>query len=121
MRTSRFIFYTVIGTVLCLFYVFQQTQITKLGYRITTAQKMLNTVMDRKTYLEYTASSLESPLHLDKTLFVNNAEFEMPQHYRLVKVSTSPTVKVASSASALKRFAFATFFGGRSAEAKPVK
>ena len=41
MRTSRCILYTAVVTVLSLFYVFQQTEIVKLGYKITRAENVL--------------------------------------------------------------------------------
>ena len=122
MRTSRSILYTALGTVLCLVYVFQQTEIVKLGYRITFAQKVLESCLDRKTALEYTVSSLESPLNLDKSLFLKKDGYEMPQTFKLVKVGRpkrigSPVERMVSA----KRFAFLSVFADKQAEAKTVK
>lgn len=129
MRTSRWIFYTVLGTALCLLYVYQQTEIVKLGYRIRTAEKVLESCLDRKIALEYTLSSLESPVNIDKTLFLKGDGFEMAKDYKLVKLETSrpvqPVLMARAARSArntiFKRLAFSTWFGARSAEAKTIK
>ena len=135
MRTSRCILYTALGTVLCLFYVFQQTEIVKLAYRITSTENILESALDKKTSLEYTLSSLESPLSLDKNLFLQNNGFEMAGKYRLVKVdkvdkvSTSAkgslvkvaVVKTSNRGVLFKRLAFSAIFASKQAEAKTVK
>lgn len=126
MRTSRSILYTALGTVLCLLYVFQQTEIVKLGYRIKTAEKVLESCWDRKTALEYTLSALESPLNMDKSLFIKGNSFEMAKDYKLVKLvpqGKTTGVKVARLAQkpALKRWTFVSGFAARSAEARTIK
>jgi hypothetical protein len=126
MRTSRSIFYTALGTVLCLLYVFQQTEIVKLGYRIKTAEKVLESCWDRKTALEYTLSSLESPLNMDKSLFIKGDDFEMAKDYKLVKLAprrSGPGTKGARPVQQpdLKRLAFVPWFAARSAEARTIK
>lgn len=129
MRTSRGIFYTFLGTALCLLYVYQQTEIVKLGYRIRSAEKVLESCLDRKIALEYTLSSLESPVNIDKALFLKGEGFEMARDYKLVKLKTGRSVqrtrmaKAARSArnTIFKRLAFSTWFGARSAEAKTIK
>ncbi|MFH0941334.1 MAG: hypothetical protein V1840_05725 [Candidatus Omnitrophota bacterium] len=132
MRTSRCILYTALGTVLCLFYVFQQTEIVKLAYRITSTEKILESALDKKTSFEYTLSSLESPLSLDKNLFLKNNGFEMAGKYKLVKVDNVNTsakgspvkvaaVKTSNRGVLFKRLAFSAIFASKQAEAKTVK
>ena len=128
MRTSRCILYTALGTVLCLFYVFQQTEIVKLAYNITSAEKVLEASLDKKTSLEYTLSNLESPLSLDKNLFLKNDGYEMAGKYKLVKVGVPGVVpvrvasaKAPSRGSMLKRLALSTIFASKQAEAKTLK
>jgi hypothetical protein len=117
--------------VLCLFYVFQQTEIVKLAYKITGTEKILEGALDKKTSLEYTLSSLESPLSLDKNLFLQNNGFEMAGKYKLVKVDKVSTsarapvkvaaVKTSTRGVLFKRLAFSSVFAGKQAEAKTVK
>lgn len=129
MRTSRSILFTALGTVLSLLYVFQQTEIVKLGYKITSAQNVLEQCFDRKTSLEYTVFSLESPFNLDKSLLLQKDGFEMPQTYKLVKVGPAKNVagarvKTARSASrtaGIRRLAFLSLFADKQAEAKTIK
>ena len=130
MRTSRCILYTAVTTILCLLYVFQQTEIVKLGYKITVVQKVLETSLDRKTMLEYALSKLESPQNLDSNLFLKNDGFEMAQSFKLVKVgsvgrASETFAKVGNGPegrlAALKRLAFSSLFASRQAEAKTVK
>lgn len=130
MRTSRCILYTAVVTILSLFYVFQQTEIVKLGYRITRTEKVLESMRDRRTSLEFTLTSLESPLSLDKNLFLNNNnEYEMAQSFKLVKVmpkaqGMQATVVARGGGqplSFLKRLAGQNIFAPGQAEAKTVK
>jgi hypothetical protein len=128
MRTSRLIFYAFLGTVAGLFYVFQQTEIVKLGYKITSTEKILQTALDRKTSLEYTLSSLESPSHLDKTLFLQDNRFEIAQRYKLVKVHRPAAPGIVSRVAQARpkrnmfnRFAFQSLFASKQAEAKTIR
>ena len=107
-------------------YVFQQTEIVKLGYQITSTEKILEAALDRKTSLEYTLSSLESPLSLDKNLFLKNEGFEMAKDCKLVKLG--PAAKTFATAGAhpapvsrLKQLASQMLFANKQAEAKTVK
>lgn len=130
MRTSRCILYTALGTVLCLLYVFQQTEIVKLGYRIHATGKVLETAVDHKTMLEYTLSTLESPRNLDQNLILKNDGFEMAQGFRLVKVDTAgagispmtrPKMASRPRGTIFSRLAFQSLFASRQAEAKTLK
>ncbi len=131
MRTSRCILYTAIVTVLSLLYVYQQTEIVKLGYRITRAENVLESMRDRRTSLEFTLTSLESPSNLDKNLIMNNNnQYEMAQSFKLVKVapSRSQGLRVAAGTrngfaplSFLKHLARQGIFAPTQAEAKTVK
>ncbi len=127
MRTSRCIFYTTLATAICVLYVAQQTEIVKLGYKITAAEKILQASLDRKTSLEYTLSSLESPLSLEKNLLQQKDNYEMAQSYKFVKVDAGRVRKASAprptrlvKKSAFKRLAFQSFFAGKSAEAKTI-
>ena len=126
MRTSRCIFYTLLVTMFALLYVAQQTEIVKLGYKIHQAERVLEALRDKKTSLEFTLSSLESPLHLDKSLFLNNNDFEMAQSYKLVKVAPQglkPVLYAQASQrqSVLQRLAKLSIFEARQAQAQTTQ
>ena len=129
MRTSRCILYTALVTGFCLFYVFLQTEVVKLGYRITTAQKALETSLDRKEALAFTLSTLESPLSIDKNL-LKDKPYEIAKDYRLVKLTApqapgvfSGRAKTNATAkeSVFKRLAWSNLFASRQAEARTIK
>jgi len=112
-------------------YVFQQTEIIKFGYKITSAQKILQASLDRKTTLEYTLSSLESPSNLDKNLFLKNDGFEIAQKYKFVKMGAgsknhlmlakAKPVSRTGQRLSWKRLALQTLFANKQAEAKTIK
>jgi len=125
MRTSRCIFYTVLVTGFCLLYVFMQTEVVKLGYRITAAQKNLETCLDRKEALAFTLATLESPLSLDKNL-LKDKPYEIAKDYRLVKLTEGSSFKPAkingvAKDSLFKRLAWQNLFASRQAEARTIK
>lgn len=128
MRTSRYILYTALLTVFSLLYVFQQTEITKAGYKITEAQQASEACLDHGTVLEYTLSALESPVNFDKNLFFKKDQFELASGYMLVKIA--PITGAAAQASVLapgpfslplKRLALKSWFAAKEAQAKTIK
>lgn len=129
MRTSRWILSTAAATMFALLYVFQQTEIMKVGYKITEAQKILEASLDRKTALEYTLSTLESPLNFDKNLFLQSNQFELAGGYKLVRLAPAPGAAaknvaasgVRASGGPTKRLALRSLFAARQAEAKTIK
>ena len=125
MRTSRSILYTALGTVLCLLYVFQQTEIVKLGYRIRSSEKVLESCFDKRIALEYTLSTLESPLNIDKTLLLKGDGFEMARDYKLVKLETKkgPRTGLASVTDKARgtRLAFVSWVSAKTAQAQTIK
>lgn len=125
MRTSRCIFYTALVTGFCLLYVFLQTEVVKLGYRITVAQKNLETCLDRKEALAFTLATLESPLSLDKNL-LKDKPYEIAKDYRLVKLTADVSSKQVKNGrvtkdSLFKRLAWQNLFASRQAEARTIK
>ena len=128
MRTTRYLFTTALVTVLGLLYVFQQTQVIQLGYRITAEERRLEEAQDRRTALEFTLSTLESPVSIEQNFMLPNGSFEMPSALRLVKVevpaaasAAALSVATSSTSSGWRRFAFHSLFSARPAEARTVK
>jgi hypothetical protein len=102
-----------------------QTEVVKLGYRITAAQKTLETCLDRKEALAFTLATLESPLSLDKNL-LKDKPYEIAKDYRLVMLTTGTSSKQAKSSatakdSLFKRLAWQNLFASRQAEARTIK
>lgn len=128
MRTARCLFITGLVTALGLLYVFQQTQVLTLAYRIAAEEQKLQAAQDRRTALEFTLSTLESPVSIEQNFMLPNGSFEMPAAFRLVKVEAPAAVSAAalsvaasSTSSGWRRFAFRSLFSARQAEARTVK
>jgi len=128
MRTTRCLFVVGLVTVLSLLYVFQQTEVVKLGYRITAEEQKLEAAQDRRTALEFTLSTLESPVSIEQNFMLPDGNFEMPSAFRLVKVpgpaapsAAALSVATSSTSSGWRRFAFHSLFSARQAEARTVK
>ncbi len=127
MKTTRCLVLTGLVTVLCLLYVFQQTQVLKLAYRITAEEQKLEAAQDRRTALEFALSTLESPVSIEQNFMLPNGSFEMPSAFRLVKVerpaasAAALNVATSSTSSGWRRFAFRSLFSARQAEARTVK
>lgn len=127
MRTSKCIALTVLGTVLCLLHVFLQTEIVKFGYEINSASQILDTQKDKQTSLQFVLSSMQSPLNIDKSLSSDKDVYQLPDSFKLVKLSPagssvdSGMTAPDRAAPVLRRFAFSTFFTGRQAEARTIK
>ena len=86
MKTTRCLCVTGLVTVFSLLYVFQQTEVVKLGYKITAEEKRLEEAQDRRTSLEFTLSTIQSPISIEENFMVPSGGFEMPHAFRLVKV-----------------------------------
>ena len=128
MRTTRCLLIAGLVTVLSLLYVFQQTEVVKLAYRITAEEQRLEAAQDRRTTLEFALSTLESPVSIEQNFMFPNGSFEMPRSFRLVKVegpsaasAAALSVATSSTSSGWRRFALRSLFSARQAEARTVK
>ena len=128
MKTTRCLCVMGLVTVFSLLYVFQQTEVVKLGYRITAEEKRLEAAQDRRTSLEFTLSTLQSPVSIEENFMVPSGSFEMPRAFRLVRIeepadTTAAALNVATSSRSTgwRRFALSALFSARQAEARTVK
>jgi len=126
MKTTRCLAITGLVTVLGLLYVFQQTQVLKLAYRITAEEQKLEAAQDRRTALEFALSTLESPVSIERNFMLPNGSFEMPSAFRLVKLerpasAAALSVATSSTSPGWRHFAFRSLFSARQAEARTVK
>jgi len=128
MKATRCLCVMGLMTVLSLLYVSQQTEVVKLGYQITAEEKRLVEAQDRRTSLEFTLSTIQSPVSIEENFMVPSGSFEMPHAFRLVKIE-EPVDAAASAATAAastppkgwRRFALSALFSARSAEARTLK
>lgn len=122
MRLPKFLIVISTVTLLAMIYVHQQTEIFYLAYGREKKQANLQELIDRNNILRYNTSLLSSLPYLDKKLFVNNADFEIPQEQRLVKlILVEKELNVANNFKKRENL-FSKFFNimTQQAEAKPL-
>ena len=67
MKIRKFIFYFFLVFVLLLFYVWQQIQVVRLGYKIETCEKEIKHFGDENRYLRIRIGELTSLEYIEKT------------------------------------------------------
>lgn len=85
MRLSKFLIIIVFITCLCLLYVYQQTEIFRLAYTGQKKNTRLDELLDKNAILRYNINSNSSVVNLADKLSAN-ADFQIPENYRLVRV-----------------------------------
>lgn len=121
MKLSRFLLITALATQLCLLYVYQQTEIFRFGYQGQKRLSQFEDLLDKNTLLRYNIAQSASLVRLGDKVAASS-EFQMPDTYRLVKLTHSLTgLKVAGSAPK-KETILSGLFGIKSqAEAKTTE
>lgn len=120
MKLSRFLFLVSLVTAFSLLYVYQETEIFRLAY---TGQKKLTVfqdLLDKNTILRYNIIQTASLTRIgNKALIVG--DFEMPNTYRLVKL-TEPLRGLKVSYKMPKKETLLSRLLGvkREAEARPI-
>lgn len=120
MKVSKFLLLVAAFTVFILLYVYQQSEIFRLGYIIDRKQDKFQYLLDKNALLRYNVQKNASLIHLGDKLS-RCADFQMPDTYRLVKVMY-PVTKLGSPIPfARKENIIARIFGvKRQAEAKTI-
>jgi len=67
VKIRKFIFYFFLVFVLLLFYVWQQIQVVRLGYKIETCEKEIKHFGDENRYLRIRIGELTSLEYIEKT------------------------------------------------------
>lgn len=85
MRISKILFLAIFLTSLCLLYVFQQSEIFRLGYAGQKKAANLQDLLDKNTLLRYNIEKNISLVRLGDTIS-QAKDYEMPEDYQLVKL-----------------------------------
>ena len=121
MKISKFLFAAIASTLFILLYVYQQSEIFRLGYAVNKKQESFQDLLDKNALLRYTVQKNASLTRINSKLS-SCADFQMPESYRLVKVRY-PVARAevlthrVSSENALVRF----FSIKREAQAKTIE
>jgi len=120
MKLSKFLIIVVFITHLSLLYVYQQTEIFRLGYVGQKTQTSLDDLLDKNAILRYNIARSASLVEIgDKISRV--ADFQMPDTYRLVRLAPSRGGVRIKEALPARQTLLTRIFGIKSqAEAKTV-
>jgi len=120
MRMSKFLSVVAFLTCFSLLYVYQQTEIFRLAYAGGKKQTIFAELLDKNTVLRYNIGRNASLVQLG-TKISKEADFQMPDSYRLVRLRSSRQGLSLAEGSANKETLLSRLFGiKRQAEAKTI-
>lgn len=120
MRLSKFLIIIVFITCLCLLYVYQQTEIFRFAYMGQKRNIRLDELLDKNSILRYNIDSNSSVVNLADKLSAN-ADFQIPENFRLVRVASSEaSLKLREAPNGKPALLSRIFSIKRQAEAKTI-
>ncbi|MGE5197087.1 MAG: hypothetical protein ACM3IL_01105 [Deltaproteobacteria bacterium] len=120
MKISRFLLFAVTSTVFVLLYVYQQSEIFRIGYAIDKKHDAFQELLDKNTLLRYNVQKDASLIRIGNKLS-ECRDFQMPDTYRLVKVKYPVGNSNPGAQLPKKENIIARLFGVKSqAEAKTI-
>lgn len=121
MRLIKFLSTVVFIAYFSLLYVYQQTEIFRLGYAGQKRQATYEDLLDKNTLLRYNISRNASLVRIGDKIS-GLADFQMPDSYRLVRLAPSSREGMrAKEALPKQETVLSRLFGiKRQAEAKTV-
>jgi len=112
MRISRFVAVVSFITCFSLLYVYQQSEIFRLAYLGQKNQVSFQDILDRNSILRYNIDRNASLISIGNKVS-NEKDFQMPDSYRLVKLSATKE-GLRYSENRPKQPLFAKIFGIKS-------
>ena len=120
MKMTKFISMTVFITSFCVLYVYQQSEIFRLAYLGSKRQTTYNELLDKNTALSYNIKKGSSLVSIGSRINGTN-DFQMPDGYRFVKVTTSKDgFRPASNSQGREGLLASIFSLKREAQAKTI-
>ena len=120
MRIPKFLAVIFFITLLSLLYVWQQTEIFRLAYAAQKQQTSCQNLLDKNTVLRYNIKR-DSSLTRICNKFSQQADFQMPETYQLVRLEYSKGNTVLSESQPKEGILSRLFGIKRQAEAKTIK
>jgi hypothetical protein len=108
MKLSKFLYLLFFTTCLSLLYVYQQTEVFRLAYVGQKRQAIMQDLLDKNTILRYNVSRNASLIHIGDKVS-DDAEYELPESYRLVRLRPSKEELKAKSVN--RETIFSNLFG----------
>ena len=121
MKLSKFLLRAVVITVIGVLYVWQQTEIVRLAYGCQKNFTVFQDLLDKNSVLRYNLKRSTSLTRIGNKL-LESKDFNLPQSYRLVRVSAPKAKEGSGAQSSVKRENMVFRFLGvkREAEAKTI-
>ena len=120
MRISRFVAVVSFITCFSLLYVYQQSEIFRLAYVGQKKQAYFQDLLDKNTILRYNIERNASLISIGSKIS-GSKDFQMPDSYRLVKLSATKEGFRINSENPAKQTMIARIFGIKSqAEAETI-
>jgi hypothetical protein len=120
MKLTKFFSVVVFVTSFSVLYVYQQSEIFRLAYLGQKKQTIYTELMDQNTALRYNINKSSSLVNIGTSLNSSD-DFQMPDHYRFVKVvASSGGLKISNQGSASEGLFARIFSLNREAQAKTV-
>lgn len=121
MRVSRFLYSVTIVTLFSLLYVYQQTEVFRLAYVGQKKSAYLADLLDKTNILRYNIEKKASLVEIGSKIS-GCADFQMPDTYRLVRLSAGQQSAQARASAPVRQTVFSRVFGiNRQAEAKTIE
>ncbi len=109
MRMKNLLSIIVFITLFSLLYVYQQTEIFHLAYDVQKKQSLVDDLLDKNTVLRYNIDRKSSLVQIGDRVSANK-DFQMPDAYRLVRV-TAPGRRSGVQVPAVRETLAARIFG----------
>ena len=120
MKPAKFLMIVAFVTFFSLIYVWQQTEIFRLAYLGQKSVKLCDDLLDKNATLRYNIYTSSSLIHIYNKVS-ETADFQMPDTYRLVRLTHSREPLIASKQLPKKENIVSRLFGiKRQAEAKTI-
>ena len=119
MRLSRFLLLLIFITALSLLYVYQQTEVVHLAYAGQKKITSFEDLLDKNSVLRYNLGKRISLVRIGE--LSDNSDFQMPDTYKLVRLSSRERPKVSARAPKKENLASRIFGVRQEAEARTTK
>jgi len=120
MKVARFVSVVSFITCFCLLYVYQQTEIFRLGYLGQKKLVNMEYLLEKNNLLRYNIKSNTSLAYIGDKVS-GSAEFQMPDSYHLVRLTPSGQRATINQNTARRETLLSRIFGvKRQAEARTI-
>ena len=120
MRLNKFLSTVTIITLFSVLYVYQQSEVFRLAYVGQKKQSVFQDSLDKNSVLRYNINQNTSLVYIGNKV-LSNTDFQMPDNYRLVRMTLSGEAIATSRTQGGRENMLSRIFGiKRQAEARTI-